>query len=86
MNIKKLLVVLVSVLLVVSLCSCGWNESEADMAENDNRMVLVFNDGWCTIYADTETGCQYVSRANAGTCLMVDADGNPLLYDFRLGE
>ena len=82
MNNKKILLVLLSVLLIVSLCSCGWNESETDMVENDNRMVLIFNDGWCLIYADTETGCQYLSRSNCGTCLMVDADGKPLLYDF----
>ena len=82
MNIKKILIVLICVLLIVSLVSCGWNESEIDNDRNDNRMVLVFNDGWCVIYADTKTGCQYVSRANAGTCLMVDADGKPLLYDF----
>lgn len=81
MNIKKLLVVLVSLLLVVSLCSCGFNNSESDTAGNDGRMVLIFNDGFCTIYVDTETGCQYLSRSNDGTCLMVDAEGKPLLYD-----
>ena len=81
MNIKKLLVVLVSLVLVVSLCSCGFNVSETDTAGNDNRMVNIFNDGFCTIYVDTETGCQYLSKSNDGTCLMVDAEGKPLLYD-----
>ena len=83
MNIKKLLVVLVSLVLVVSLCSCGLNTSETDMAGNDNRLVIIFNDGFCIIFVDTETGCQYVSRSNAGTCLMVDAEGKPLLYDME---
>ena len=81
MNIKKPLVVLVSLLLVVLLCSCGLNSSETDTDGNDNRMVIIFNDGFCTIYVDTETGCQYFSKSSAGTCLMVDAEGKPLLYD-----
>lgn len=83
MNIKKLLVVLVSLLLVVSLCSCGFNSAETDTAGNDNRLVIIFNDGFCMIFVDTETGCQYVSKSNAGTCLMVDAEGKPLLYDME---
>ena len=81
MNIKKLLVVLVGLVLVVLLCSCGFNRYETDSAGNDNRILIIYNDGFAIIYVDTETGCQYLSRQNAGTCLMVDADGKPLLYD-----
>lgn len=86
MNIKKISLVLISVLLVVSLCSCDWNVSENDMNGNDNRLVYVYNDGFFTICADNETGCQYISRSNCGTCLVVDEDGKPLLYDFVSGE
>lgn len=81
MNIKKPLAVLVGLVLAISLCSCSFNSPETYTAGNDNRMVLIFNDGFCLIYVDTETGCQYLSRSNAGTCLMVDAEGKPILYD-----
>ena len=80
MNFKKLLIVLISAMLVASLCACG-NTVRVDAEENDGRMMIVYNDGVCLIYVDTETGCQYLSRTNCGTCLMVDADGQPLLYD-----
>jgi hypothetical protein len=81
MKFKKLLIVLTSAMLVASLCACGRNAVAKDIDGNDNRMVIVYSDGFCIIYADTETGCQYLSRNNCGTCLMVDADGQPLLYD-----
>lgn len=84
MNIKKISLVLISILLVVSLCSCKWNVSENDMDGNDSRLTYVYNDGFFVICVDNETGCQYISRSNCGTCLMVDADGKPLLYDFGM--
>ena len=81
MTIKKLLFILISMILIISLCACGKNTCGIDIDGNDGRMVIVYSDGFCIIYADTETGCQYISRSNCGTCLMVDADGKPLLYD-----
>lgn len=85
MAVKRVLVALICVLLIVSLCSCKYNVTENDHEGNDGRLVVVYADGFTQIHADTETGCQYISRANCGTCLMVDADGNPLLYDFGKG-
>lgn len=83
MNFKKLLIVFISVILIVFLCSCGKNAVARDTDGNDNRLAVVYSDGFCIIYVDTETGCQYLSRSNCGTCLMVDADGKPLLYDME---
>lgn len=83
MSLKKLLIALIGVILVVFLCSCGRNTVSKDIDGNDNRMLVVYSDGFCIIYVDTETGCQYLSRSNCGTCLMVDADGKPLLYDME---
>lgn len=83
MSRKKLLIVFIIVILVVFLCSCSKNTVGRDTDGNDNRLVVVYSDGFCIIYADMETGCQYLSRSNCGTCLMVDADGKPLLYDME---
>lgn len=81
MKLKKLLLFLTSAMLAASLCACDKNEVAKDIDGNDNRMVVIYSDGFCIIYADSETGCQYLSRSGCGTCLMVDADGQPLLYD-----
>ena len=43
-------------------------------------MKLIFNDGFAIIYVDTETGVQYFSRGDCGTCVMVDEDGVPVIY------
>jgi hypothetical protein len=43
-------------------------------------MKLIFNDGFAVIYVDMETGVQYFSRANCGTCVMVDENGDPIIY------
>lgn len=83
MNFKKLLIVFISVILIVFLCSCGKNTVARDTDGNDDRLAIVYSDGFCIIYVDTETGCQYLSRSNCGTCLVVDADGKPLLYDME---
>ena len=42
-------------------------------------MKIIFNDGFAIIYVDTETGVQYFSRADCGTCVMVDENGDPLI-------
>ena len=49
--------------------------------KKDERMNVIFNDGFAIIYVDTETGVQYFSRANCGTCVMVDENGCPIIYD-----
>jgi hypothetical protein len=67
------------------LAGCGYNTRESDTENNDNRMCLIYNDGCCIIYVDNETGCQYLSRGNSATCLMVDEQGKPLIYE-KAGE
>ena len=78
---RKIVVFILCVLLVVCLSACTFNASSTDTNVNDGRMKLIFNDGLAIIYVDTETGVQYFSRANCGTCVMVDENGYPIIYD-----
>ena len=78
---KKIVVIFLCALLAVCLSACKFNASSTDTNGNDGRMKLIFNDGFSTIYVDTETGVQYFSRANCGTCVMVDENGCPIIYD-----
>ena len=77
---KKIMAIILCVLLVVSLTACTLNTPSTDTSESDGRMKLIFNDGFAIIYVDTETGVQYFSRSSCGTCVMVDENGNPIIY------
>ena len=76
---RKIVAVLLCVILVSCLSGCTFNTSSADISGNDGRMKIIFNDGFAIIYVDTETGVQYFSRADCGTCVMVDENGDPLI-------
>lgn len=75
---KKIICMIVTLSLVVCLTSCGWNKNQVDMENNDNRITLIYNDGFCRIYVDNETGVQYIN--NDGICVMVDENKEPLIY------
>ena len=78
---KKIVVAILCVILVSCLSACTFNASSTDTNGNDGRMKMIFNDGFAIIYVDTENGVQYFSRANCGTCVMVDENGSPIIYD-----
>ena len=77
---KKIMAIILCVLLAVSLAACTWNAPSTDTSKSDGRMKMIFNDGFAIIYVDTETGVQYFSRSNSGTCVMVGENGNPVIY------
>ena len=78
---RKIVVSILCGLLVACLSACTFNASSADTNGNDGRMKMIFNDGFAIIYVDTETGVQYFSRENCGTCVMVDENGGPIIYE-----
>ena len=79
---KRLFCFILCIAIVLALCGCeGYNETNVENEANDNRMTLIFSDGFCIIYRDNETGVQYFSRGGCGTCVMVDADGSPYIWE-----
>ena len=80
---RKIVAVLLCVILVLCLSGCTFNTSSTDISGNDGRMKIIFNDGFAIIYVDTETGVQYFSRSDCGTCVMVDENGVPVIYGQR---
>lgn len=75
---KKLIVILLVCLIMLSLCGC-YNKASNETAGKDGRLTVVYNDGCAQVWRDNETGVQYFVRANAGACVMVDKDGNPYI-------
>ena len=76
---RKIVAVLLCAILVLCISGCEFNEMSTDINGNDGRMKQIFNDGFAMIYVDTETGVQYFSRTDCGTCVMVDENGDPLI-------
>lgn len=80
---KKILSLIFCVCLLCCLAGCGYNTRESDTENNDNRICVIYDDGYCIIYLDNETGCQYLTKGNGGICVMVDEQGKPLIYEKR---
>ena len=74
---KALIALCVFILAVLCFSSC--NEMGAYTGGNAERMTVVYNGGYVIIHRDNETGVQYISRSNCGTCVMVDKDGKPYI-------
>lgn len=83
---KKLIAILLCLVMAVSLlASCGAVEgSDSDGYPVTNRFETVWSNYDDEILVDTETGVMYFyyDGYNAGgLTIMVDAEGNPLIWD-----
>lgn len=72
-----LLAMTLAVLIIAMTGGCSYNAIDKDTSEGDGRLTLIYEDGLCTIYRDNDTGVQYISQYNRGTCVMVNDDGTP---------
>lgn len=86
-----LLVILIIAMLVVSValavadeCDKNATKTEIVVEHSQQRFQRVIKDNYSAlrVYVDTETNVMYLIRSDGGgACVMVDADGNPLLWD-----
>lgn len=86
-----LLVILIIAMLVVSVafavageCDKNATKTETVVEHSQQRFQRVIKDNYSAlrVYVDTETNVMYLIRSDGGgACVMVDADGNPLLWD-----
>lgn len=81
---KKCMAILLCLVIVACvLVGCGGTPVSEDV-ETGDRFVIVVNQGTNIVYADTETGVMYFYHngyQQGGLTVMVDADGNPLIWD-----
>lgn len=78
-------ILLVLVMVVAMMVGCASTPIVEDV-ETGDRFVVVVSQGTNAVYADTETGVMYYfhkSGYGGGMTVMVDADGNPLIWDFQ---
>lgn len=72
---RAIVIIMLVVLLSVSLCGCN-------KAEAGNRRLWILDAGTMyEIYVDNLTGIQYLRTYRGGVCVMVDAEGQPLIWE-----
>lgn len=70
-------VIAITILTLLILASCGCNEAEPD----NHRMRILTRGASYVIYVDNLTGIQYLGIPKGGLCVMVDAEGRPLIWE-----
>lgn len=86
-----LLVILIIAMLVVEValavegeCEKNTTKTETVVEHSQQRFQRVIKDNYSAliVYVDTETNVMYLCRiGDGGICVMVDAEGKPLLWD-----
>lgn len=72
---KRVIAITILTLLTLTLCGCG-------KAEASNHRLWVLDTGLTyEIYVDNLTGVQYLRTYKGGVCVMVDAEGKPLIWE-----
>ena len=72
---KRVIAITILTLLTLALCGCG-------QAEAGNRRLWILDSGTMgEIYVDNLTGVQYLRTCRGGVCVMVDAEGKPLIWE-----
>lgn len=86
----SLLVILLIALLVVEFVVAGECDKNATKTEivvehSQQRFQRVIKDNYSAlrVYVDTETNVMYLISNYGGACVMVDAEGKPLLWNGR---
>ena len=76
---KRVIAITILTLLTLALCGCN----ETNEVEVDNRRLWVLDESprYYEIYVDNLTGVQYLRTYKGGVCVMVDAEGKPLIWD-----
>ena len=71
----KAIIIMLIVVLTVAICGC--NKAEA----SNHRMRTLDGHMMYEIYVDDLTGVQYLRTSHGGLCVMVDAEGKPLIWE-----
>lgn len=83
---KKFILFLITVVMVVSICSCTSNRTESFVVEGKPSMFVKVEDGpsW-NVYYHRETKVMYTvsygSYNNGNFTLLVNPDGSPMIWE-----
>lgn len=72
---KRVIAITILTLLILALSGCGKAEA------GTYRLRTLETGALYTIYVDNLTGIQYLKTYPGGVCVMVDAEGRPLIWE-----
>ena len=72
---KRVIAITILTLLILALSGCGKAEA------GTYRLRTLETGALYTIYVDNLTGIQYLRTYKGGVCVMVDAEGKPLIWE-----
>lgn len=72
---KRVIAITILTLLILALSGCGKAEA------GTYRLRTLETGAFYTIYVDNLTGIQYLKTYQGGVCVMVDAEGRPLIWE-----
>ena len=70
-------VIAITILTLLTLALCGCTKAEA----SNHRLRTLDAGSMYEIYVDNLTGIQYLRTYKGGVCVMVDAEGKPLIWE-----
>ena len=68
---------IIMLIVVLTVAICGCNKAEA----SNHRIWTLDGNLMYGIYVDDLTGVQYLRTSYGGICVMVDAEGKPLIWE-----
>lgn len=77
---KRVIAIIILILLILAAL-CGCNETEIEVDADNERLWTLETGLMYVIYVDDLTGVQYLRTYQGGVCVMVDAEGRPLIWE-----
>lgn len=77
---KRAIAIIILILLILAAL-CGCNETEVEVDADNERLWTLETGLMYVIYVDDLTGVQYLRTYQGGVCVMVDAEGRPLIWE-----
>lgn len=74
---KRVIAIAIAILTLLTLALCGCTKAEA----SNHRLRTLDTGLMYEIYVDNLTGIQYLRTYKGGVCVMVDAEGQPLIWE-----
>lgn len=73
--------ILITLLIAVALSGCTGIEKRVENVSYETRFVIISQEALGDVIYDEKTGVEYWrEKSHGGLTLLVDRDGNPLIY------
>lgn len=82
---NKMIALILAAVFAFGTAGCGQSKNEYTADETKIINTVESGSGY-TVFIDTETDVMYVTVSYGGTCVMVNPDGTPKIYEADNGR